>query len=206
MSSDRIIVNTTPYLTESRPANHDGYLEGRLLIATPTVSGPVFQQSVIYLFAHNASGAMGVVINKPLESVHYTSIFEQVGIDVTPNSRPLAIYHGGPVEETRGFVLHSSEYKSSDSVDQHNGLAVTSSAGILRDLAAGNGPKQALLCVGYAGWAPGQLEAEIEANSWITVPATPDLLFNTSDDLKWSLSAKALGVDMWRYSPVAGHA
>ncbi|MFO1242666.1 MAG: YqgE/AlgH family protein [Rickettsiales bacterium] len=206
MSIDRIILNASPYLTEQRRVNHEGYLEGRLLVATPTVGGPVFQQSVIYLFAHNASGAMGVVINKPLDTIHYTSLFEQVGIDLTPETKPIGIYHGGPVEETRGFVIHSNDYKSEDSVEQDSNIAVTSSAAILRDMALGKGPDKALLCIGYSGWAPGQLEAEIEANSWITVPATPELLFHTPDDMKWTVSAKALGVDMWRFSPIVGHA
>lgn len=206
MTDDSITLDPPAQLKETRLMNHEGYLEGRLLVATPGVIGPLFQQSVIYLFAHNAGGAMGVVINKPLEGVHYTSLFAQVGIELTPESKPISIYHGGPVEESRGFVIHSCEYESKDSVVQENAISVTGSAGILRDLAAGKGPDRSLLCIGYAGWAAGQLEAEIEANSWITVPASPKLIFDTPDEHKWTLAAKALGVDMWRYSSTVGHA
>ncbi len=183
-----------------------GYLEGQLLVATPTVSGDVFAQSVIYLFAHNAHGAMGVIINKPLEMVHYASLFQQLGIEVTANAQDLPVGMGGPVEGSRGFVLHTPDYKSPESLAGDGHIVLTANAKVLRDIAAGTGPQQALMTIGYAGWAPGQLEAEIEANSWITVPATPELIFDTPDDTKWALAAKSLGIDMGRFSSFAGHA
>ncbi len=188
------------------PGGKDGYFDGQLLVATPTVSGDVFQHAVIYLFAHSAHGAMGIIINKPLEMVHSGALFQQLGIDTTPQSGDISIYLGGPVEENRGFVIHSQDYNTGDSLCHDNRISLTASTQVLRDIAAGKGPRNRMLMIGYAGWGPGQLEAEIEANSWITVPATPELLFSTDDDAKWALAAKSLGVDMSRFSSFAGHA
>lgn len=184
----------------------DGYFEGQLLVATPTVVGDLFNQSVVYLFAHNDQGAMGVIINKPMEMVHYASLLQQLGIEVSANTRDIGVYMGGPVETSRGFVLHSSDYESLESISHDSHLMITASAKILRDIAEGRGPSDALMTVGYAGWAPGQLEGEIESNSWIIVPATPELVFQTPDEMKWALAAKSLGVDMGRFSSFAGHA
>jgi putative transcriptional regulator len=185
---------------------HEGYLEGKLLVATPLVAGDCFQHSVVYLFAHNPHGAMGVIVNKPLEMVHFASLFQQLGIPVTGKMNDLPIYHGGPVEEHRGFVLHSPDYKGADTLVSRSGIAITASTSVLRDIAAGSVPVDRLLTIGYARWAPGQLESEIEANSWITVPATPELVFHAEDDAKWLFAAKSLGVDMDRYSTFSGRA
>lgn len=187
-------------------AEHEGYLEGQLLVATPTLAGDVFSQAVIYLFAHNAHGAMGVIINKPLEMVHYASLFQQLGIEVTAKAQDLPVYMGGPVEGSRGFVLHSPDYTSPERLGGNGQIILTANTKVLRDIASGNGPHNALMTIGYAGWSPGQLESEIEANSWITAPATPELIFHTPDELKWTFSAKSLGFDMGRYSSFAGHA
>ncbi len=188
------------------PDKHEGYLEGKLLVATPLIMGDVFQHSVVYLFAHNPHGAMGVIINRPLEMVHFATLFQQLGIEMSPRMRDLTIYHGGPVEENRGFVLHSADWRAGDTLVGKNGIAITASTSVLREIAAGGGPAERMLTVGYARWAPGQLEAEIEANSWITVSGTPELIFRTDDDAKWALSAKSLGVDMARYSTLSGRA
>lgn len=195
-----------PASTQSSPHKHEGYLEGKLLVATPMISGDCFQHSVVYLFAHNPHGAMGVIINKPLEMVHFASLFQQLGIEVSPRMRDLTIYHGGPVEENRGFVLHSCEWKASDTLMGAGGIAVTASTSVLREIAAGGGPAERMMTIGYSRWAPGQLESEIETGSWLIVPSSPALIFRTEDEAKWSLSAKSLGVDMERYSTVAGHA
>jgi len=204
--SDDITVHLQHKDLQHSPDKHEGYLEGKLLVATPLVMGDCFQHSVVYLFAHNPHGAMGVIINRPLEMVHFATLFQQLGIEVTSHMRDLVIYHGGPVEENRGFVLHSGDWRTADTLQGRNGISVTASTSVLREIARGSGPAERMLTVGYSRWAPGQLEAEIEANSWITVPATPELIFHTEDDTKWALSAKSLGVDMERYSVVAGHA
>jgi putative transcriptional regulator len=185
---------------------HDGYYEGQLLIATPYMRGEVFSGAVIYVFAHNAGGAMGIIINKPLEMVHYASLFQQLSIDISKYDADLTIYHGGPVEENRGFVLHSAEYEVDDTLCNESGINVTASISILRDIATNKGPTKTLLAIGYSGWSAGQLEAEIEANLWLTVPATPEVIFNSVDSTKYNMTEKLLGIDMFRIAPAAGHA
>lgn len=185
---------------------HDGWLVGQLLVATPLVVGDVFTQSVIYLYAHNDKGAMGLIINKPMEMSHCASLFQQIAPNIGGNIDDLSVYHGGPVETHRGFIIHSTDYAQPDTLCSDSGVCVTANVKTLRDIAAGGGPRQRVMMVGYAGWEAGQLEAEIEANSWITVPATPELVFHTPDEAKWSVAAKSLGIDMVRYSSVAGHA
>jgi putative transcriptional regulator len=184
----------------------EGWLEGQLLVATPQVQGDLFVRSVIYLFAHNEDGAMGLIVNKPLHQIHYSEVLTQLDIAMMPSMRELMVMHGGPVEEQRGFLLHSNDYVSDVSLRFDNGLSVTASANILKDIAQGHGPMQRLLMLGYAGWGAGQLEAEIEQNSWISVPATPALVFGADHEAKWSRAAGVLGIDMSRFSPTAGHA
>ncbi len=185
---------------------HDGWLTGQLLVATPQVQGDVFAQSVIYMFMHDDRGAMGVIINKPLEMVNNPALFKHLGVTHTPHIDEMHVYHGGPVDEYRGYIVHSSDYTTKDSLVHENGIAVSVNAAILHEVSVGRGPRNKMLMIGCAGWAGGQLEAEIEANSWISVPATPELVFSTHDDAKWALSAKSLGVDMVRFSHMAGHA
>jgi putative transcriptional regulator len=168
--------------------------------------GKLFARGVIYLFAHNEGGAMGIVVNKPLDTIHYASLFKQLGLEVGEENRDMTVYHGGPVEENRGFVVHSSDYRTDDTIAHECGISVTASMNILRDLSRGCGPKQAILSVGYSGWAAGQLEAEIEGNYWITAPAIQSVVFGSDNDAKYALAAKTLGVDMMRFSPFAGHA
>jgi putative transcriptional regulator len=183
-----------------------GYLAGQLLVATPVINSGCFQKSVIYVFSHSADGAMGIIINQPLELVNYAALVE--GMDLPPEAaaKNLPVYFGGPVERARGFVIHTTDYDRDFSLIRNGEIAVTASSAILHDMATSKGPKQAALTVGYAGWTPGQLEAEIEGNSWITVPATADLVFNTENELKWATASKSLGVDMAFFSTTVGHA
>ncbi len=185
---------------------NDGYYEGQMLIATPYMRGEIFSGAVIYVFAHNAGGAMGVIINKPLEMVHYASLFQQLSIDISKHETDLTIYHGGPTEENRGFVLHSAEYELEDTLLNDSGVSVTASIKVLRDIATNRGPKKSLLAIGYAGWSAGQMEAEIEANLWLTLPATPEVIFSSSNSGKYNMTEKLLGIEMFRMSPMAGHA
>lgn len=187
-------------------AENSGYLEGRLLVSTPLVHGDIFSNAVIFLFAHNPSGAMGVIVNKPVENIHSAALLQQLGIKVSANSKNIDILHGGPLEEYRGFVMHSSDYKASDTIEYDGGISMTSSVNVIKEIAAGKGPEKHFLSVGYAGWAPGQLEAEIEANSWITIEANHNILFDTDHYAKFGVAAKSLGVDMSRFSTDIGHA
>lgn len=198
--------NTINFIKTIAASANDGYYRGQFLIATPIMTGKLFARGVIYIFAHNEGGAMGIVINKPLDTIHYASLFKQLGLEVGAENRDMSVYHGGPLEENRGFVVHGDDYRTDDTIAHSCGIAVTASMNILRDLSRGTGPKNAILSVGYAGWAAGQLESEIEANYWITAPASPDVVFNTLDEAKYAVAAKTLGVDMMRFSPYAGHA
>ncbi len=184
----------------------EGYYEGQFLIATPAMTGELFSQSLIYIFAHNAGGAMGVMLNKSLDMVHYSSLCQQLGLELDHRHPELNVYHGGPVEENRGFIVHSGDYCGEDTLDHECGISVSASMTVLRDVVQGKGPQHAMLVIGYAGWAAGQLESEIESNYWVTAPATPEVAFHPDNEARYALAAKTLGVDMLRFSPVAGHA
>lgn len=195
---------TSPQIVDV--AAQSGYLAGQLLVATPVIGNGCFQKSVVYIFQHNDEGAMGLIINQSLELINYSALLEGMEIPNDAADRELPVYFGGPVERARGFVLHSNDYQRDFTLARHGELAVTASSGILTDIMNERGPSKAMLCVGYAGWTAGQLEAEIEQNSWITVPATHGLVFGTDDELKWATASKSLGVDMAFFSTTVGHA
>ena len=184
----------------------NGYLAGQMLVATPVIDSGCFQKSVVYIFSHNAEGAMGIIINQPLELINYAALIEGMDLPKEAAERNIPVYFGGPVERARGFIVHSTDYLRDFTLASNGDLAVTSSSTILSDIVSGNGPKQAALVVGFAGWSAGQLEAEIEQNSWISVPATSELMFNTENELKWATASKSLGIDMAFFSTVVGHA
>jgi len=183
-----------------------GYLAGQLLVATPVIDTGCFQKSVVYVFAHNAEGAMGVIINQPLELVRFSSLVEGLNLDNEQMQSNMPVYYGGPVDRHRGFVVHSADYIREHTLIRHGDLAITASNAILRDIIAGKGPQHAFLSVGFAGWTAGQLEQEIEQNSWIHVPPTSELVFTTENELKWGTASKSLGVDMNFFSTTVGHA
>lgn len=183
-----------------------GSLAGRLLVATPAIKGSCFERSVIYMCAHNKDGAMGIIVNAPVETVELREIFEQLGIGSAPGARGLPIHFGGPVEANRGFVVHSGGYKPQDSFAGSDGIYVTASVSILQDLAEGQGPEKGMLALGYAGWSAGQLESEIETGSWIVAPASPKLMFDADNELKWNLAISSMGIDLGHFSTDVGHA
>jgi putative transcriptional regulator len=193
----------TPPAGEQRKT---GTLAGHLLIATPVVQETCFARSVIYLCAHNPEGAMGIIVNYPVENINIDEIFDQLSIDHKLQARALPIHFGGPVESSRGFVVHSSDYVSDESLIRKNGISVTASISVLQALAQGKGPAQGMLVLGYAGWSPGQLEAEIENGSWIVVPASSQLVFDAANETKWTMALSTLGIDMGHYSTAVGHA
>ncbi len=192
-------------MTDDKSAG--GYLEGQLLVAMPGMPDARFERSVIYMCAHNAEGAMGLVINKPIEMLTFDELLEQVGIDSIPAEREIRILFGGPVEVGRGFVLHTADYNQEDTLAMSGGgFAVTASIEILRDIATGGGPRQSLLTLGYAGWGPGQLESEIQSNGWLTVNADPALVFDPDFDNKWQRAIASLGIDPNMLAGEAGRA
>ncbi|MCI5050256.1 MAG: YqgE/AlgH family protein [Rickettsiales bacterium] len=161
---------------------------------------------MIYLFAHNDEGAMGIIINQPLELVHYSALLDEQDMPESHVAEEVSVYYGGPVDRSRGFVIHSDEYLSTEPLIQENGIAVSANTGVLKDMVQGRGPRHATLAVGYAGWSAGQLEQEIEENSWITVPADPRIIFELDDEMKWGMASRSLGIDMNFFSHTVGHA
>jgi putative transcriptional regulator len=186
--------------------HESGYLEGQMLIAMPGMADERFQRTLIYLCAHSAEGAMGLVVNKAMNNISFPELLEQLGIDGSKLDRKIQVYFGGPVEQSRGFVLHTPDYSQDASLPVDDRFVLTASVDVLRAIAEGTGPRQCLMALGYAGWAPGQLETEIQANGWLHVPADEKLIFDTDDDDKWIAAVSKLGIDLSLLSGEAGHA
>ena len=187
-------------------APRPGYLSGQFLIAMPTMRDPRFARTVIYMCAHNADGAMGLVVNRLIGSLSYNDLLKQLGFDGTGSQDNRKVHFGGPVETSRGFVLHSSDKLEEGSLLVDDDVALTSTTDILRSIVSGEGPSRSILALGYSGWGPGQLDAELQANSWLNVPADPDLLFDPELESKWTRAIAKLGVDLGMLSGEAGHA
>ena len=182
-------------------------LTGELLVAMPGMGDPRFAHSVIFLTAHSEEGAMGLMVNKPAPELRLSDVLEQLVDDPPSKAKSLVVHFGGPVETGRGFVLHSDEYRSAiETLVVGSGIALTATRDILEDIAAGNGPEQAQLMLGYAGWGPGQLEGEIAQNGWLTCDATTDLVFGLPDAEKWEAALQSLGIDPLSLSAAAGRA
>lgn len=184
----------------------DRSLSNQLLIAMPGMPDPNFNSTVTLICEHNDEGALGIVINRPLE-LKLGGLFKQLALtdaDAIVANRP--VMSGGPVARERGFVLHNpgTEYESSMSVSES--IQLTLSRDVLDSLAAGKGPDRSLVALGYAGWEPGQLEAEMLANTWLSVPASPEIVFDVPFADRWYRAAASLGIDIGRISPHAGHA
>ncbi|MBR73011.1 MAG: hypothetical protein CMM30_08755 [Rhodospirillaceae bacterium] len=179
---------------------------GQLLVATPHMTDKRFSKSVIYICAHDKYGAMGIVVNKPLENVEFNEVLDQLGIDNTTENNPISVYLGGPVEPNRGFVLHTSDYMHESTLIINNIFAVTSSLDIMKDICKGRGPKHSILAIGYAGWGNGQLDQEILTNGWLIAPADTNLVFETKNNMKWDLSAQNIGINIEKLSGDLGQA
>jgi putative transcriptional regulator len=183
-------------------------LTGQLLVAMPQMQDPRFARSVVYLCAHSGeAGAMGLVVNKKIDALTIDELYTHLKIEPTqrPN-RPQPVHFGGPVDPGRGFVLHSTDYREDGTLGIGDEFAMTATLDILRAMGKGEGPRQCLLALGYAGWAPGQLDAEIQANGWLSVPADADLVFGEADEQKWQRALAKLGVSPEMLSTDAGHA
>jgi putative transcriptional regulator len=184
----------------------DQYLEGQMLLAMPAMTDPRFERTVIYICAHNDDGAMGLVVNKTLDSIDFRELLGQFDISAAADMRPLAVHFGGPVENQRGFVLHSMDYRHAETLVMDDRIGLTATLDILRDLAQGTGPERAIMALGYAGWGAGQLESEMQQNAWLSVPYDPRLVFDTADDAKWERAFNSIGVDLSVLSGSAGRA
>ncbi|WP_370675291.1 YqgE/AlgH family protein [Pleomorphomonas sp. PLEO] len=190
------------------------YLDGKFLIAMPALDDGDFARSVIYMCAHSAEGAMGLVINKPLDHLSFPDLLVQ--LDIIPDekrirlptaARSMRVHQGGPVDTGRGFVLHTSDFHlDASTLPISEDLSLTATVEILKAIAEGRGPEHSLLTLGYAGWAPGQLEGEILANGWLTTDSDPDIIFSAVDGDRYRRALATLGVDLAALSPVSGRA
>ena len=182
----------------------DFNLAGKLLIAMPDMGDRRFDRSVVYICSHSREGAMGLIINKPQPKLRFVKLLKQLEIKVEGAVRETKVHYGGPVETVRGFVLHSGDYPSLDPAV--GGIALTATLDILQDIARGRGPENVLLALGYAGWAAGQLEAEIASNGWLTCDADQALVFEVENTQKWTSALAKLGVSPLMLSSTAGRA
>ena len=187
-------------------AASDGYLTGQLLVAMPQMQDHRFARTVIYMCAHNEDGAMGLVVNKPMESVEFPELLEQLDLEPAVSSRDIRVHFGGPVESGRGFVLHSAEYVQDATMVVDGNIALTATTDILKDIASGKGPRACVLVLGYAGWGPGQLDGEIQKNGWLSVAADDRLVFGDDPDTVWGAALAKIGIDASQLSGDAGHA
>ena len=182
------------------------YLSGQLLVAMPRMSDGRFARTVIYVCVHTKDGAMGIVINRMLGSLTFKQLLEQLDIKSHGLAEELRVHYGGPVETSKGFVLHSTDKLEEGSVLIDDDVALTPTTDILRAIAAGSGPRHSLLALGYAGWGPGQLDSELQENVWLNVDADNALLFDRDIETKWHRAIAKIGIDVNKLSGEAGHA
>jgi putative transcriptional regulator len=187
-------------------SSEGNYLTGRLIVAMPNMLDPRFTRTVIYLCAHNEDAAMGLVVNRLIGSITFPDLLDQLGIENEDADKDIRVHFGGPVESGRGFVLHTAEYRQDGTLPVTEQVALTATVDVLRDMAAGRGPRRSLLALGYAGWGRGQLDAEIQANSWLHVEPDEELVFDSDLDGKWERAINKLGFDPSLLSGDAGHA
>ena len=189
-----------------------GFLDDQFLIAMPGMKDDRFSRAVIYVCAHSEEGAMGLIINQQ-QPLRFPDLLVQLGImdesaaiRLPPNARDLPVRNGGPVDRSRGFVLHSDDYRVESSLPVSDDICLTATVDILRAICKGRGPRQAIMTLGYSGWGAGQLEREISENGWLTCPADPELLFDTDLERKYDRVMASIGIDIARLSHSAGHA
>ena len=195
------------YLIGMKQTRADGgHLAGMLLVAMPAMPDPRFARSVIYLCAHSPEGAMGLVVNQVIDSVTFPHVVDQLGIEGPVQDEDMPVHLGGPVESNRGFVLHTSDSVQESTLVIDETFALTATVDVLRAIAHGHGPKRRVLALGYAGWGPGQLDLEVQANGWLMVPADADLVFGRDNETKWHQALSKIGVNPSLLSTAAGHA
>lgn len=199
-------------LRNKNPASGGGFLDGHFLIAMPGMKDDRFARAVIYICAHSDEGAMGLIINQP-QQLQFPDLLVQLGlldeqevIRLPQEARDFVVRNGGPVDRSRGFVLHSGDYKVESSLPVSPDICLTATVDILRAISTGRGPSRALMALGYSGWAAGQLEREIADNGWLTCPARQELLFDADMERKYDRLLAAIGIDLTRLSTTAGHA
>ncbi|MEI9804794.1 MAG: YqgE/AlgH family protein [Pseudolabrys sp.] len=203
----------SPGKRSAKAAPGRGYLDGQMLIAMPAMGDERFTRSVIYVCAHSTEGAMGIVVNQPAANIKFPDLLVQLEvipaaerIELPTQAGDVKVLKGGPVETGRGFVLHSADFFIENStlpIDE--GICLTATVDILKAIARGDGPASAILALGYAGWAPGQLEQEIQQNGWLHCAADSELIFGTDTDGKYEKAMRKIGIDLGMLSTEAGH-
>ena len=191
---------------QKRGDGDDGYLTGQFLIAMPTMGDPRFERTVIYMCAHSADGAMGLVVNRVASEIDFPELLNQLEIETDGIKKPIPVLTGGPVETGRGFVLHSMDYSQDSTLKVTDEVGLTATVDILRAIAEGEGPAKSLLTLGYAGWSSGQLDNEIQANGWLNVSSDTSILFDEDLNSKWDRAVRKVGIDPSFLSAEAGHA
>ncbi len=185
--------------------NEATYLTNQFIIAMPNLADPNFFHTVAYLCQHNEDGALGIVINRPTD-MKLGDIFKQMGIDATSSTAAdMPVFAGGPVQQERGFVVHTSGGDWQATLAVSETISLTTSRDVLEAIASGEGPEQYLIALGYAGWAAGQLEKEILDNSWLNTPSSKQVIFDTPVNLRWSAAADQIGIDIHQLTAPAGH-
>ena len=182
-----------------------GYLTGKFLMASPQMADPRFEHALIYICGHDENGAMGIVVNKPMPNLTFKTLLEQLHLASVSSPINLPIFLGGPVEPTRGFVLHSDDYTHPATMTFGKHISLTSTLDILEAIANGRGPKNCLLALGYAGWSSDKLEQELHDNGWLQFEGEEDLLFEVPVQQKWTEAMKRLGLEIATLSTQMGH-
>ncbi len=188
-------------------------LVGRFLVAAPSMPDERFQKSVVFICKHDDDGALGIIVNNKVDDLPLGQVYKQLGIEVPKRVADGPVLFGGPVETSRGLVLHTADYKRDETLLIDGGLALTASLEILKDMAGGTGPKNAWLALGHSGWAPGQLDREMQDNAWLVVDGDPELVFDADLAAKWQRALDRLGrggpgakFDLAFFSPQSGRA
>lgn len=189
------ILNTNTSTPEKDDVYIQGYLTGQILIASPFMEDARFHQSVIYVCGHDDNGAMGFILNKPLSSVKFHDLLDQLHISHTSAQESFPVLYGGPMEAGRGFVLHSTEYHHPATVTINTDFAITATLDILKEIASTQGPKESLLALGYTGWAKGQLEKELHDNQWFVMRGSKHFVYETSLETMWKKAYEHLGIN-----------
>lgn len=191
-----VLAQPGPALPVAATKADSRFLTGQLLVAQPDMGDPRFRGAVIFIAQHNAKGALGLIVNRPLGEIDYATILENMGDDPTGLDGTVPVFYGGPVEPRRGFVLYTNDYSQPPLIPVDDRYSVTMSKEIMRDMAKGAGPKHSLLVVGYAGWGAGQLERELERRDWVVAPSDDRILFDQEFDTKWKRAYDARFIEL----------
>ena len=194
-------------MTSAHPHTQSGYLGGKLLIASPLIGDPRFDRTVLYMCAHDETTAMGLILNRPLTGLRLSDLLEQLDISGAERLQNAPVLEGGPVDRDRGFVLHTLDVDCGPATERVGAnLGLTATREVLQALTSDTPPARALMALGYAGWAPGQLEDEIGQNAWLVADADDELIFDDPADDKWARALRKLGVTPEFLTATSGNA